>query len=158
MALPWHFGGSQGLVSPSVVGGPKLRGCYFISLPHTSLFCSVGVTSIYFLLSLFLCHPVMFSIVIRPSLLSDFVFFFLPLSSSFLSLQYQWDLAGITTNWPAGNRWHTQIQKTLGRFNQRTVKCGQGAPHKGWCSTLGLRTRELLPPLGPKGWGKEPRA
>lgn len=113
--------------------------------------------------STLLMLPRFVSCLLYTSVLSSirsFLFFFLLfclLYSRFLSRKYQWDSVCITVavKDPARNGWHTQIGNTLERFISRTV-------YQVWekCTTQGVvqyarpETRELLPPLDPKGWGK----
>ena len=89
---------------------------------HTPLFCSIGVILVYFLPSPSLCPPAILSMAIIASLLSNFLLShfasFPPVFSAF-STTVTWLVS--TANCQARNRWHTQIQRILERFNERTI-------------------------------------
>lgn len=88
---------------------------------------SVGVTLVSILPPLLLCPPMILSTALMPPLLISDVLFSpfasLPPDFSAFSTSETWlvSLLTVPVKGPARNRWHTQIQRTLERFDSKAI-------------------------------------
>lgn len=130
---------------------------YFIPLPHASRVHSAAATPACVSPSLLLCPPMILSTVIIPSLLiSDFLFSpFASFPPDFPAFSAKWDLAWTTSNYCSQGPSKRQTPHSNPRHSRKVwLKNYLQSVGRMYHTRDGVITRELLPPLGPQGWGK----